>query len=165
MSDWVPYPDFVQPENMLVEPLGKNGVRVVIDKGATPEQVEELKAAILRSHPYWKVQPVLTCEIEPSVCPSCRNWMTPHSFRWKHPNVRYTDNNTRVNNKQVCSVCYSADQDKTFECDLCTKTWPKSEIQYSDENSYLCQHCYETVTAKVWDDEIEILRERSTYRD
>lgn len=45
-----------------------------------------------------------------------------------------------------------------FKCDLCGKEWPITDIQeFWGDGRYLCKTCYSTVSAKVWDEKVNVL--------
>lgn len=65
---------------------------------------------------------------------------------------------------KACKPCIA--QDKViFECDLCEQQKPSSKHQNTigDPGSHLCKDCYETVSAKVWEEKEDQLMDKHRY--
>jgi len=62
------------------------------------------------------------------------------------------------NNGDLCQACADAGIAK-FKCELCGESRPYSEEKerVGDPPDFLCKACFETVTAKEWDDKVNEL--------
>lgn len=63
-----------------------------------------------------------------------------------------------LDDDKICAEC--AEQGKaSFHCALCGVLKPSSKLQYSvgSPPEYLCEDCYETVSAKVWQEKVDEL--------
>ena len=74
------------------------------------------------------------------------------------------ESDVQVDNKYICKDCEKAGL-ADFECSLCRQRKPTSKIEerFGDPPDFLCSDCYESVTAKVWDDAVKDLREEHRY--
>jgi len=71
---------------------------------------------------------------------------------------------TNGDREPVCIDCVKAGA-ITCECALCGKSKPSSEMEESvgDPPEHLCKSCYETVPAKIWDENLAALEESHKY--
>ena len=66
----------------------------------------------------------------------------------------------KVDDKYICQDCASAGK-ANFLCALCGERKPtdKKRDSFGDPPDHLCIDCYESATAKVWNDKVEELEE------
>lgn len=64
----------------------------------------------------------------------------------------------------ICQECFEADP-RRYECLLCGEKREKKEVkrQFKHADEILCIHCFNTVSARVWDDAEERLSEMGYY--
>lgn len=151
-------------------------MRIEVDAGAGPDQVDAVKAAIKRSHPMWRIEVTATYHIELLVCPSCRNWMLDpdlsdeiHFLSYEgQADIRRSSNYGRIEGKAVCVQCRDANWQVNFTCDHCDLTQPRSEVQFEYKRNgtgYLCKRCYNTLTAAEWDEAVADLKQSHSWSD
>jgi hypothetical protein len=70
----------------------------------------------------------------------------------------------KVDDEYICEECEKAGK-ADFKCELCGERHPTSEIQerFGDPADFLCKSCYETTTAKVWEEKCDELQEEHKY--
>lgn len=116
-------------------------------------------------------------------CPICQALMAPPGGAYASPFERRHEtsyeaqvsrarweivaNVRTLGGKKICRACAKADKG-LFRCDLCEKERPTSQVKerYGDpeyREEYLCTPCFETVTAKVWNEKCDELRESHRY--
>ena len=69
-----------------------------------------------------------------------------------------------VDGRNICQEC--ADSGKaTIICSLCGKVWPanQAEDSFGEPPEYLCQNCYSTISAALWNEKVEELRKAHQY--
>jgi hypothetical protein len=78
--------------------------------------------------------------------------------------VKYGGRHPENSALPVCADCLAQDKVK-FTCWLCKQDRPSSHIQESigDPPDLLCRDCFETVSAKVWDEATDKLTEEHRY--
>jgi hypothetical protein len=71
--------------------------------------------------------------------------------------------NIEIDGEPICVECAKAGK-ATFLCALCGERWPSDTEQESFGlgafPDHLCENCYKTVPAKVWDEKCKELRNR-----
>ena len=72
--------------------------------------------------------------------------------------------NATIDGEYICKDCASKGL-ADFECDLCNKRYPTSDIKKSigDPADYLCVHCYASCSAKIWDEAVNQLEDEHRY--
>lgn len=72
--------------------------------------------------------------------------------------------NIKIDNEFICIKC-AKDGKATFLCALCNKrkSSNKEKEIFGDPPEVLCIDCYETVSAKIWDDKCKILNAQHRY--
>lgn len=71
---------------------------------------------------------------------------------------------TKVDDEYICIDCVKAGK-TDFKCDLCGKRKLTNKIKegFGDPPDYLCIDCYETVSAKIWEEAVDELNNRHRY--
>ncbi len=66
--------------------------------------------------------------------------------------------------RHVCIECEQADR-VMFVCVLCGEKRPSSQSQWhcGDPAEHLCRHCYETVSAQIWEQKVDQIEECHRY--
>jgi hypothetical protein len=119
-------------------------------------------------------------EIKPCGCcskPMARmpNWNSPfpHSLdiNFNHQRnlagIELCSNRQIASGKEICVKCWS-DGKETCECYLCKNIRPSNNVVksfgYGGFNvKYLCKFCYDSVSAKKWDETCEKLEDEHKY--
>ena len=109
------------------------------------------------------------CEKDMVTLPSnknniCPNW-TQNSFDDQARRAGLVIKSTIiVDSHYICCDCEKAGL-ADFKCCLCKKRKPTSKIKeiFGDPEEFLCFDCYETVTAKIWEEEKERLIDEHRY--
>ena len=81
----------------------------------------------------------------------------------KRANLHFVSN-IKVNDEYICIECAKGGK-ATFLCVLCNtrKSSNKEKETFGDPPEVLCTDCYETVSAKIWDDKCEQLSAQHRY--
>lgn len=72
--------------------------------------------------------------------------------------------NIKVDDNYICEECKQSGS-ADFLCAICKKRkpFPKEKFSFGDPPEFLCSDCYETVSAKTWDSEVEELSDKHKY--
>jgi hypothetical protein len=72
--------------------------------------------------------------------------------------------NTLVDDESICTECEKAGK-ANFLCQLCNERKPtnKQQESFGWPSVFLCSDCYETVSAKAWEEKCDKLREEHRY--
>jgi len=70
----------------------------------------------------------------------------------------------RVDDEYICIECEEAGK-TDFKCELCGERKPTEKIQemFGGPADFLCKDCYETATAKAWDEKCDQLQDKHKY--
>lgn len=70
----------------------------------------------------------------------------------------------KVDDNYICFYCLVNDQAK-FLCSLCRqrKASSKEQYHYGDPAEFLCTDCYDTVSAKVWEEAVKQIEHDHQY--
>ena len=116
--------------------------------------------------------------LETNECPCCKKRMLkelPYDSNFPHYHKinqksqmesigLVSKSNVMVDNTYICVECRDAGK-VNFLCELCgeRKASNKEKISIGYPPVFLCSDCYETVSAKVWDNKIEELNNEHQY--
>jgi len=115
--------------------------------------------------------------IEANKCHTCEKIMLPKIPRGLFPNYRHVNQDaqmkvsglvystyTEVDGRRICEECKNSGKISIL-CALCNERKPsdKEQESFGYPAEYLCKDCYETVTAKVWEDKCEDLSSSHRY--
>jgi hypothetical protein len=123
-----------------------------------------------------------TMMVELNKCPLCRRYMlysdNSNQDRYAFPKYEKINFETQVkksgwvvtsdievNNHFICQDCVKSGKAE-FTCSLCNVKQPTSKIQETIgvyDKDYLCQTCYNTKTAKEWEEKTEELYEKHRW--
>ena len=69
-----------------------------------------------------------------------------------------------VDGRPICQECSAAGK-ADFLCQLCKERRPTSKIKesFGDPPEFLCQDCYSTVPAEIWDKEVDRLEKEHQW--
>lgn len=116
-------------------------------------------------------------KIKYNICPSCGCKMMlkakpgifpqyfkedQHSQCRKH-GIEFTSK-SKIDDDYICETCEKAGKAK-FRCSLCGEIRESDKIQITigDPAEYLCKKCYETVSAKNWEEKNDELEKKHRY--
>lgn len=105
--------------------------------------------------------------IELKKCYVCHKHMIRRDDSWTSPFPRWVVNTlesqakradwviqstVKVDDNYICLDCERAGK-ADFKCYLCKNRYSSTNIEerFGDPPEFLCKHCYETVSAKIWD--------------
>lgn len=113
--------------------------------------------------------------IELEICPICGKPMIlkRHGFplyykinqdaQMKNAEIQYISK-SKYNNKYICCECAESGKSK-FTCYICKTDKPSDKLHssFGDPADHLCTDCYETVSAKRWNEIEDNLIEEHRY--
>ena len=162
-NDGIPYeliPDLLDALRDLVEKYTDTFSPYVNQWNAAAEAMERERTTSENFVPYTVDMGHAAMLVEVGKCAHCHTTMTSGSSprwhlarfeeqlkraRWRKASGVMSD----ADGGELCQVCADEGVAK-FKCELCEELRPYAMQAYRSGDGYLCQVCFETVTAKEW---------------